>query len=219
MDDLDLSAVRERIDRVLEAFLSRQVRRARARPAGADLEQAVAGFVASGGKRLRPVLCVLGWYAAGGQEPPPPAVWRAAAALELFHAFALVHDDVMDDSDHRRGRATVHRAFAAGHDRGGPRAARRVGLGAAILAGDLALTWSDDLLRTAGLRPDRLADAQALVSAMRADTVYGQFLDLTTPGPAAGVEAALEIARYKTAKYSFEHPLHLGAALAGAPGR
>ncbi|WP_409239788.1 polyprenyl synthetase family protein [Streptomyces sp. PA5.6] len=219
MDDLDLRAVRESVDRTLEEFCGARLRQARARPDGMELERAVAGFVSGGGKRLRPVLCVLGWYAAGGQGPPPRAVCRVAAALELFHAFALIHDDVMDDSDRRRDHPTVHRAFAARRGGNDSSAARRVGMGVAILAGDLALTWSDDLLRTAGLPAERLAEVWELVSAMRDEIVHGQFLDVTTPGPRASVKAALEIARYKTAKYTFERPLQLGAVLAGAPQR
>ncbi|MFC9056739.1 polyprenyl synthetase family protein [Streptomyces sp. NPDC057074] len=89
----------------------------------------------------------------------------------------------MDESDRRRGRPTAHRAFAASHGGNDPSAARRAGVGAAILAGDLALTWSDDLLRTAGLPPERLVEVWELVSAMRHEIVHGQHRD-AAPVPA-----------------------------------
>lgn len=216
--NLDVDTLRPRIDALLDRFLNDRVRAAGQSQQGmGELAQEVRDFVARGGKRLRPLLCVLGWCAGGERAHPPEAVLRAAAALELFHAFALIHDDVMDDSHFRRGRPTVHRAMAARHAVSrSPRAAERLGLGAAILAGDLALAWSDELLHGAGLPPTQLAAALSVIDAMRAEIVYGQYLDLTAAATAAcTVEAALKVAQYKTAKYTVERPLHLGAVLGG----
>ncbi|PSJ24282.1 geranylgeranyl diphosphate synthase [Streptosporangium nondiastaticum] len=214
---LDLSAVRGRVDVVLSAFLE-----AKAREAAADSHPAVVtaflrNFLFSGGKRLRPLLCVIGWHAAGGHGIPAPTV-RVAASLEMFHAFALIHDDLMDDSATRRGRPTVHRAFADRHRAGRSRAsADRLGSSAAILIGDVALVWSDELLHTAGLRPGRLARVLPLIDTMRTEVMYGQCLDLLATGrPTASTAHALAIVRCKTAKYTVERPLHIGAALAGA---
>lgn len=159
-------------------------------------------------------MCVLGWLACGHARVPP-AVVRAAASLEMFHAFALVHDDVMDGSATRRGRPSVHRAAAARH--AGRADADQLGASAAILIGDLALVWSDELLHTAGLPPERLAAALRVVDTMRTEVMQGQYMDLFSTGkPTTDVDHALVIARYKTAKYTVERPLHIGAALAGA---
>ncbi|MFB7334039.1 polyprenyl synthetase family protein [Streptomyces adustus] len=166
-----------------------------------------------GGKRIRPVLTVMGWQAAGG-ETVPAAVLRVAASLEMFHAFALIHDDIMDDSDTRRGRPTIHRMLAGkrGDDRD-----ERFGLGAAVLVGDLAFTWSDQLLHTAGLTPAQSAAVLPLVTEMRTEVMLGQYLDLQATGELTDdVDATLTVNRYKTAKYTVERPLHIGAALAGA---
>ncbi|MFD9335772.1 polyprenyl synthetase family protein [Streptomyces sp. NPDC060028] len=190
-------------------------------------------FVFAGGKRVRPLLCLLGWFAVAGPEASaglasggrtadvPAPVVGVAASLELFHAFALIHDDVMDDSSHRRGLPTVHHALAVRHAEGRSTAqARHVGAAAAVLVGDLALSWSDELIHAAGLTPGRLAAVLPLVDVMRTEVMAGQYLDIAASGHlSADVERALQVARYKTAKYTCERPLHIGATLAGAgPG-
>ncbi|MFG2499352.1 polyprenyl synthetase family protein [Streptomyces sp. NPDC048441] len=166
-----------------------------------------------GGKRIRPVLAVMGWQAADGTTDMA-AVLRVAASLEMFHAFALIHDDVMDDSDTRRGRPTIHRTLAGkrGDDR-----TERFGISAAVLLGDLAFAWSDQLLHTAALTPAQSAAVQPLITDMRTELMLGQYLDLHATGELTDdVEAALTVNRYKTAKYTVERPLQIGAALAGA---
>ncbi|MFC3996972.1 polyprenyl synthetase family protein [Nocardiopsis sediminis] len=181
--------------------------------------QVVADFLAAGGKRLRPLLCITGWHAAVGERTPPPAVIRVAAALEMFHAVALIHDDVMDQSSLRRGEPTVHRALTGQRIASGDshESAERFGVGGAILVGDLVLTWSDELVHTADLTPGELSGLLPLIDMMRAEVMYGQYLDLAATGsPTDDVEQALTIARYKTAKYSVERPLHIGAVLGGA---
>lgn len=167
-----------------------------------------------GGKRLRPLLCCCGWRAAGGYGDTA-AVRHVAASLELFHSFALIHDDVMDASDTRRGRPTMHRLVAARHR--GHQAADLLGVNVAILLGDLALGWSYDLVHAAALDSTQAATVWPLLDAMRIETMTGQYLDLLATGTSPGsVEDALAIVRYKTAKYTVEYPLRLGAHLAGA---
>jgi geranylgeranyl diphosphate synthase type I len=135
--------------------------------------------------------------------------------LELFHSFALIHDDVMDASDTRRGRPTMHRLVAARHR--GHQAADLLGVNVAILLGDLALGWSYDLVHAAALDSTQAATVWPLLDAMRIETMTGQYLDLLATGTSPGsVEDALAIVRYKTAKYTVEYPLRLGAHLAGA---
>ncbi|MEV2248384.1 polyprenyl synthetase family protein [Streptomyces sp. NPDC049970] len=152
-------------------------------------------------RRAVDTLCVAGWEAAGGTGAPEP-VLRAAASLEMFHAFALIHDDIIDASDTRRGRPTVH---------------RQVSTEAAILIGDLALVLADDLLHSGGLTPAQLAAALPIANTLHADTVYGQYLDIShAKQHTISLDQALAITRYKTTKYTIEGPLLLAAALAGA---
>ncbi len=177
---------------------------------------AAAREAVTGGKRLRPAFCHWGWRAAGG-APGETSLVRAAAALELLHASALVHDDVMDDSDTRRGAPAAHRRFARLHDeREWPGRRRQFSVGAAILLGDLLLSWSDQLLRRSGLPADAVARGLPYLDLMRDEVVAGQYLDLVTQNSGSrSVPQVMRVLRYKTAKYTVERPLHLGAALAG----
>jgi geranylgeranyl diphosphate synthase type I len=185
-------------------------------PALEPLASAVRDAVLGGGKRIRPVFAYWGWRAGGGGEPLE-AVVPALAALELLHAFALVHDDVMDCSDTRRGRPTAHRALAAAHQRarldGDP---LRFGESGAILAGDLCLVWADQLMGRSLVPPRRLAAARRAYDRMRVEAIAGQFLDiLGERAPVWTVEQALRTARLKTAGYTVIRPLHFGVALSG----
>ncbi|AEW92846.1 MULTISPECIES: polyprenyl synthetase family protein [Streptomycetaceae] len=217
----DLDTTRQDIEAILDEFLRTKSAQATAHNMPPTAASVLADFLHAGGKRLRPLLCVLGWHAAGGPAPAPAEVLQVSAALEMFHAFALIHDDVMDDSDTRRGHPTVHRVLAVTHATGRrPRTADRIGTGAAILIGDLALCWTDELIHTAHLTARQLRRVLTLLDVMRTEVMYGQYLDVTASGaPNPGLESALAIVRYKTAKYTVERPLHIGAALAGAPQR
>jgi geranylgeranyl diphosphate synthase type I len=182
-----------------------------------ELEQ----FVLRGGKRIRPTFAWTGWIGAGGDPfgRHAGAVLRVCSALELVQACALVHDDIIDSSDTRRGHPTVHVTFAQQHRRDGwSGVSADHGAAVAILLGDVALAWSDDMVREADLAPDVVARLAPVWSAMRTEVLGGQLLDIT--GESRGdesVESALRIDRYKTAAYTIERPLHIGAALAGAP--
>ena len=174
-------------------------------------------FVLAGGKRLRPTFAWWGWRAAGGVDDPS-AVLRAVSALELIQACALVHDDLIDDSATRRGEPTVHARWAARHAgaawTGDP---TRFGAAVAILLGDVALAWADDMLHESGVDPVALARARPAWQAMRTEVLGGQFLDVQGHASSdSSPETALRISRYKTAAYTVERPLHLGAAIAGA---
>ncbi|MFJ2008282.1 polyprenyl synthetase family protein [Streptomyces chartreusis] len=187
----------------------------------APLFAAVRRLLFTNGKRLRPTLCITGWQA-GGAPGDQNTVIRIAAALELFQTFALIHDDIMDGSDARRGQPSAHRALAAAYLASGGRHSRAEahGRAAAILLGDLMLVWSDEMLARAGLRARARARISPLMDSMRAEMVYGQYLDLLSTNRLSGdVAAALRIARYKTGKYTVERPLHIGVTLAGADRR
>jgi geranylgeranyl diphosphate synthase, type I len=230
----NLGRIRTEVARALELFLARQ--RADLAAIGDDLVpclDAMEGLLA-GGKRLRPAFCYWGWRAAGGQDCPE--IYTAAAALELLQASALVHDDVMDASDTRRGRPAVHRQFASHFAAGQlgpsrqagspdqprspdqPGSADQFGLGAAILIGDMLLAWTDELYHASGFPADVLSRGQPALNAMRTEVAAGQYLDLLSQvSHSTSVRAALRVVMYKTAKYTIERPLQLGAALAAGP--
>jgi geranylgeranyl diphosphate synthase type I len=221
---LDAERLRSRVDTALAAFLERQAEVLEAvSPDCGPLVEAVAALM-RGGKRLRPAFCYWGWRGAGGDATEPITV--AAASLELFQAAALIHDDLMDGSDSRRGMPAVHRRFAGLHRAAGRRGdGERFGLAGAVLAGDMCLVWTDELFAQSGLPVERLAAARPLFNRMRTELLGGQYLDVlgqTTPDDdagaagAAGVERARHVIRYKSAKYTVEHPLLIGATLAGA---
>jgi geranylgeranyl diphosphate synthase, type I len=205
-------AFAERIDQALEVFISGQ--RHMLSELGADVDPLIeaATEAVRGGKRLRPAFCYWAWRAVG--RPPDDRIVVAASSLELLHASALVHDDVMDDSDTRRGRPTAHRQF---HSLGLPGSDQQFGLGSAILLGDLLLGWSDQQLRASGLSVGAVSRAMPYFDAMRSEVAAGQFLDLLAQASGQNsIERAMRVLRFKSAKYTVERPLHIGASLAGA---
>jgi geranylgeranyl diphosphate synthase type I len=214
----DGTAFRARVQAVLDEFLDEMA--VRLAPLGPDALRLLAEARASvgGGKRFRAAFCYWGFRALQPDVDDETALLRACAALELLHASALVHDDLMDASDTRRGRPATHRGFEAEHRgdgwRGDP---EQYGAAAAILLGDLLLSWSEELLRRCGLPLERVAAAMGLFDLCRTEVITGQFLDVSVQARGrADVDAAMTVLRYKSAKYSIERPLHIGAALAGA---
>ena len=172
----------------------------------------------SGGKCLRSTFMYLGWLC--GAEPSDTAL-RAAANLELLHAFALLQDDVMDDSDSRRGRPAVHNQLARLHrEHGLSGSSRRFGDSAAVLIGDLCLIWAEQMLRESGVEGRRLQQAWPRYDAMRIELALGQFADLAANiRDLPPLEAVLEVARRKSGNYTVRRPLEIGAAMAGCGDR
>lgn len=169
----------------------------------------------TGGKRIRASLCFWAWRAAG--RPHTAEVVDAAAALELFHAGALVHDDIMDRSHERRGRASAHRRFARVFREadlvGDP---ERFGDSAAILLGDLLMSWSAEMLGGCGAEPAAVRGARKVFDLMRTQVMGGQYLDIWEQvHPEVRYVEAQRIVLFKSAKYSAEQPLLLGATLGG----
>ena len=179
----------------------------------ADPMAEIGRLVLGGGKRLRPAFCHWGYVAAGG-DADDPIVVDAGAAFELMHAFALFHDDVMDDAESRRGQVTTHTVFAERHRAAGwVGDGRRFGDGVAILIGDLAFVYADRLMV-----PVNRA-AWDIWNELRIELNVGQVLDiLGSVQNDRRRDKAERICRYKSGKYTIERPLHLGAAMA-APGR
>ncbi|MFF5204692.1 polyprenyl synthetase family protein [Streptosporangium sp. NPDC000396] len=207
-----LDTIRFEVDRSLREFVDRQRPQVSA-PELAPLISAAEEFLA-GGKRLRPAFCYWGWRGAGGCDDP--ALFAAAASLELLQASALIHDDVMDASDLRRGMPSAHRRFQALHEKAGWHgSAEQFGEGAAILLGNLLLIWSGEMWRSSGLPPASLAAAQQVHDHMRTELMCGQYLDLLEQAHGESTfESALRVALFKSGKYSVEQPLRLGLVLA-----
>ncbi|GGK70247.1 geranylgeranyl pyrophosphate synthase [Mangrovihabitans endophyticus] len=206
------------MDAALTAFLTAQhARLVAVDPALDEVARAIEDFVLGGGKRLRPAFAYWGYRGAGGADSDQ--IVTALSALELVQASALIHDDLMDRSDTRRGEPAVHRRFAAQHtERGWRGGASAYGDSAAVLLGDLTLVWSDEMLQASGVAQADLARARPVFDAMRTEVTVGQYLDVHAQATGdTSLERASKIARYKSAKYTVERPLLLGAALAGAP--
>jgi geranylgeranyl diphosphate synthase type I len=224
---VEREGVRDGVDAVLAQVVATQ--RASLTDIGPDslvLADSLASML-SGGKRVRAALCYWSWRAHGG-DPGGPAradVLAAGAALELFQAAALFHDDVMDDSATRRGLPTAHVTHARAHrDAGWSGDPVRYGAATAVLLGDLALALAHatfvraaEPLSTASRRR-----ALELFDEMQRLVTVGQFLDMHAQAVAWGEDAAAdeararEVIRAKSAHYSVAHPLQLGAAFAGA---
>lgn len=185
----------------------------------------------SGGKRFRALFCYWGWRTVCGPDSPLSPIVGAASALEIFHAAALVHDDIIDNSDTRRGAPSAHKLFDGLHRRSGwVGDDAEFGRASAILLGDLMLGWSDELLDDALLEATDLDAAnaggarQARVefNRMRTEVTAGQYLDILeerawiTQPESELLSRAHRVIVYKSAKYSVQAPLVIGAALAGA---
>ncbi|WP_377272043.1 polyprenyl synthetase family protein [Peterkaempfera sp. SMS 1(5)a] len=219
---VDREGLRLRVNRALTEFLAGQeVLLASISPQLSEASTALRDFLLDGGKRLRPAFCYWGWRGAGGGAGTDGIV-AAAAALELLQASALIHDDLMDRSDTRRGVPSVHRRFEMLHRAGGWRGDRgQYGASAAVLLGDMLLCWCDELFLRCGLDPAAVLAAKPLFDLMRTEVMAGQYLDVLEPvaGDSLGEGAAaraMDVVRYKSAKYSVERPLQVGAVLAGA---
>jgi len=199
--------VRAAVDHVLNTVLTEErARLAALHPASAALVDELRRRHEAGGRRVRPVFVVWGFRAGGGaaEGPATEAVVRAAAAVELLHLMALIHDDVMDGSTERRGVAASHVHLAR---EGSPALGRSL----AILTGDVAAVLADRLLLESGFGHERLVAALAPYHEMRLAMAAGQYLDVTATRADPEVVATL-----KGGSYSVEGPLVVGATLAGA---
>ena len=217
MTSWDGADFRASIQEALDEFLGEMT--TRLEPLGPDAKRLLdeARRSVSGGKRFRAAFCYWGYRSVRPEVEDERALMRACAALELLHASALVHDDYMDASDTRRGRPATHRSFEAEHRGDGWRGdAHQYGAAAAILLGDLLLSWADEMLRRCGLPPDEVSAALDVFDLCRSEVIAGQFLDVSAQARGqADVDTAMTVLRFKSAKYSIERPLHIGAALAG----
>ena len=208
---------RDRLDFELAEFLDEARRRFVGNPHLRPVFARVVDFVLHGGKRLRPRLCLAAYRILSDcPGSPPRPIWRSAASLELFHAFMLVHDDLIDGSVLRRDRAALHEAIRL--DAPGPEAARRAAdLG--LIAGDLLFALGMRLVGRSGLDGEALLRANRLLADMLFETGLGEALDVLyddRPLDDLGEDQIVEAYQLKTARYSVSGPLVLGATLAGA---
>jgi len=219
---LDAAQLRDRVQHCVDDVLAHQATvLAEVGPDAQELLGAVARLL-TGGKRLRAAFLYWGYRGAG--QPDSDAAVRVATAMEFFQAAALIHDDVMDDSDTRRGMPAAHRSMAARHAREEWTGdAGRFGVAGAILAGNLSLNWTEELYATSGMPPEHLARGRAVFDRMRTQLMGGQFLDVVESVRswdgvplAERVERAERVIRFKSAKYTVEHPLLIGASAGGA---
>ncbi|NEE16970.1 polyprenyl synthetase family protein, partial [Streptomyces sp. SID7499] len=203
------------MEAVLERVIQARLRQARDTDAvfALDMADRLAAYVRRGGKRLRTAFVWCGWRAAGGSGDAS-AVLRTGAALELLQACALIHDDVMDGSPLRRGAPAMHVDFARGHRAGRTGgSAESFGTSAAVLAGDLALAWADDLLTETALASPHGPRLFEEWRAMRTEMVAGQYRDLRAQASgSSAADEALTIAVLKSARYTVARPLALGAS-------
>ncbi len=189
-----------------------------------------------GGKRFRALFCYWAWRASLSESSyhqseqevneSEQAIAGIAASLEMFHAAALVHDDLLDQSDTRRGAPAIHKRFESLHqEKQWAGAPERFGVAGSVLVGDLMLGWSSEIFGNALLHsPNREIESACRdeFSLMRVEVMAGQYLDVleenaaTTRPVKEGVGRAEKVILYKTAKYSIEAPLRIGAAFAGA---
>lgn len=208
-----------KVAQALEDFLAaKSVEVGQITTSATEIVQAITSLT-RGGKRLRPLFAYWGHLGAGGEKDSTDIV-VLGVALELFQAAALIHDDIIDNSDTRRGQPSVHKRFEAQHqDLGLAGSASAYGVASAILAGDLCLSLSEEAFSEIEHLP---SNARQIFNRMRTQVMAGQYLDVLeeSAGPAydprEAVRRARTIVTYKSAKYSTENPLLLGGALAGA---
>jgi geranylgeranyl diphosphate synthase, type I len=211
----DQAAFKARVDEVLDGFVREeasyltQIHEDLA-PVAEQLRVSV-----SNGKRLRATFCYLGWRSCG--QPDSHAALRACAAMELVHAAAVVHDDIIDGSGTRRGAPTAHVALrsAVADDDDSEGAAA----GLAMVVGNLLMSWAGQLFISSGLPRAFLARTTPLWSVLARELVAGECLEIMRTGSAPRVEGSMQIIHLKSAKYTVERPLQIGATLGGGPLR
>lgn len=214
---------RDRVSTEIDQFLDLVAARLEAvSPALRPLVR-VAGALSAGGKRLRPAFAYWGHVAVAGDQQVPEGLWQAISAIELLHVGVLMHDDVLDAADTRRGLPAAHRQFEAWHrDHGGAGESAEFGRAMAVLLGDQLLVWSGEMAETADLPVDAWQAARGYWHAVRTEVNSGQVLDISAQyGIGAITEqdaesVAAQVLEEKTSRYTVQRPLQFGAAIGGA---
>lgn len=215
----DLASLRSAIEAQLAEFLDAETKNLIEIDSHlSQVAKAVSNYILGGGKRIRPIFALVGYLGAGGKivNQIDNSIIKCVSSLELLQACALIHDDLIDGSDNRRGKPSIHKAYEKLHlEEGRIGSAINFGSAAAILLGDLALVWSDKCIHESGISATAQLAVNPIHDSMRIEIMAGQFLDvLEQTMQTFSVERALKIARFKSGKYTVERPLHFGAALA-----
>ena len=209
-----LQEIRDAVEIELANFLTQQARFLEAISSElTPVSQALSSFLLDSGKRLRPLFAYSGFVSTGADITP--AQIKAIASLELLQACALIHDDLMDGSDTRRGKPSIHRHFESMHVQEELEGfAPAYGLAAAVLLGDLALVWSSQMLNQSGISTRAFTSALPIHDEMRVELMAGQFLDIfEQTQKSTDLDRSIKVARYKSGKYTIERPLLIGAVL------
>ncbi|MSU60619.1 MAG: polyprenyl synthetase family protein [Candidatus Staskawiczbacteria bacterium] len=203
------------IDQKLELFFNGKIKAAKnLSPFLVSNIKEKRNFVMNGGKRLRPILLYYGYIAAGGKNKK--AIMDACIFIELIHGYLLIHDDIIDQDDQRRGMATLHRQYEALYKKLA-RQSGHLGVSLAIVAGDMLSTYGYDILGRSSFPDAQKIKALAELNSILSDATTGQTLDiLYSTNATVELKDILKVFEYKTAKYTIEGPLRLGAILAGA---
>ncbi len=237
-----LAGVKKEVDQGLREFFFKKKQEAqRISPHCIALVDQVAAITLRAGKRTRAFLVWLGHHSVIARSPSEargtrqsleiasPSKWtrndmelRAMLAIELFQSFALIHDDIIDEDTVRRGGPTVHEYFRVESLKFKVKSARHFGESMAILAGDLALAWADELMGEVVIARNEVTKQShtdigvwRLYQKMKEEVIFGQSLDvLATAGLPSADQATIN--RYKTAWYTVIRPLQIGAAIGGA---
>ncbi len=214
-----LVSFRDRLEADLMAWVEAKRQAMRAELAEADeLTGVLSEFLLRDGKRLRPALVYYSYRACGGDSEP--VVMPVAMAVELLHTYLLVHDDIMDHAETRRGEPAVHVLFSDLHrDRGWQGDSTHFGTSVGILLGDLAESYAVELYSSSEMSEAVRPDVRKCFSTMCQEVIVGQYLEMTA-GYRGNLteEELLRILQMKSGRYSVERPVQLGALLAGASG-
>lgn len=206
----ELKRFGQRLDKQLKYYFSQKAKEAKAiNPHMAELVEVARDFVLRPGKRLRPALVYYAYKACGGKDEK--AIIYTSQSIELLHAFALVHDDIMDQSDLRRGKPTVHRIFSRRYKD------EKLGEAMAILVGDALFSYANEVFSSSSFPDDTVRRARRYFDLVCVELCSGQYLDLVGEKKGFGPAQIEQMMEYKSGKYTIERPLHLGAALARAP--
>lgn len=214
---MDTASLQQEINSRLERFFERKIQEVSAiSPVLAPFVREAKDFAMQGAKRLRPMLLYHGYRASGGKDED--AVLDAALSIELIHNYLLIHDDVIDEDDLRRGQMTIHRRWEAAYRETRPAEATHLGQAFAIVTGDLLAAYGYEALARSRFPEARRVRALEKLNAILSDVVAGQTLDmLWSLGETVSKHDIMTAYEYKTARYTAEGPLHIGALLAGAP--
>ncbi len=212
-----LAQYKKLINEHLGTFFDKKIEEA-ARISGytQEIVVGVKEYTLRGGKRLRPIFCIYGYKCLSDMDIE--AIIKASTSLELMQSYLLIHDDIMDEDELRRGSLTFHIICKKLCERRfGENKSLKFGENIAIVAGDLLEAYGEEILATSPFKSENVNKALAAYAAIVKNVGYGQILDITAEREGGfDEEEILAIHKLKTASYTIEGPLHIGALLAGA---